>query len=181
MKNINRFRPQTQTSLGYTRLIDIKDAEKYWQDIERGMRAMVNDNQQRETIRSSISSEDPKASSDVIESMETTEQVMETDKGEKRLMETEPLDDEDVPVMERLNKRMRTVEKENHDLTKTNDKVQKITIKLPTKNNEKKTRRMVPSNRTNKTIQADWVKKYDLVECVVQLNAYNPIYDDGLV
>lgn len=181
MKNINRFRPQTQTSLGYTRLIDIKDAEKYWQDIERGMRAMVNDNQQRETIRSSISSEDPKASSDVIESMETTEQVMETDKGEKRLMETEPLDDEDVPVMERLNKRMRTVEKENHDLTKTNDKVQKITIKLPTKKNEKKTRRMVPSNRTNKTIQADWVKKYDLVECVVQLNAYNPIYDDGLV
>ena len=40
-KNINRFRPQTQTALGFTRLIDIKDAEKYWDEIERDMRAMV--------------------------------------------------------------------------------------------------------------------------------------------
>jgi len=40
-KNINRFRPQNQ-SLGVTRLIDVKDAEKYWDYIEQGMRSVSN-------------------------------------------------------------------------------------------------------------------------------------------
>ncbi len=41
-KNINRFRPQNQQSIGFTRLIDIKDAEKYWEFIEQEMRSMLN-------------------------------------------------------------------------------------------------------------------------------------------
>jgi hypothetical protein len=41
-KNINRFRPQSQQSMGLTRLIDIKDAEKHWDYIEQEMRAMLN-------------------------------------------------------------------------------------------------------------------------------------------
>lgn len=40
-KNINRFRPQNQQSLGFTRLIDIKDAEKHWDYIEQEMRSAV--------------------------------------------------------------------------------------------------------------------------------------------
>jgi hypothetical protein len=41
-KNINRFRPQNQQSLGFTRLIDIKDAEKHWNYIEQEMRSILN-------------------------------------------------------------------------------------------------------------------------------------------
>lgn len=37
-KNVNRFRPQNQQSLGLTRLIDIKDAEKHWEYIKQEMR-----------------------------------------------------------------------------------------------------------------------------------------------
>jgi hypothetical protein len=42
LKNINRFRPQNQQSLGITRLIDIKDAEKHWDSIEQEMRSILN-------------------------------------------------------------------------------------------------------------------------------------------
>lgn len=38
-KNINRFRPQNQQSLGFTRLIDMKDAEKHWDYIQQEMRS----------------------------------------------------------------------------------------------------------------------------------------------
>jgi hypothetical protein len=41
-KNINRFRPQNQQSMGLTRLIDIKDAEKHWDYIEQEMCSMFN-------------------------------------------------------------------------------------------------------------------------------------------
>jgi hypothetical protein len=41
-KNINRFRPQNQQSLGFTRLIDIKDAEKHWDYLEQEMRSILN-------------------------------------------------------------------------------------------------------------------------------------------
>ena len=40
-KNINRFRPQNQQSMGFTRLIDIKDAEKHWEYIEQEMRSLT--------------------------------------------------------------------------------------------------------------------------------------------
>ena len=94
---------------------------------------------------------------------------MVTDRGEKRAMETTDLADEDVPVMERLNKRMKTTE----------NPVRKITIQIPVQT-KKKSKRTVPSNRTNKDTQANWVKKFNLDECTVVLNQYNPIYDDGI-
>jgi hypothetical protein len=42
LKNINRFRPQNQQSMGFTRLIDVKDIEKHWEYIEQGMRSLPN-------------------------------------------------------------------------------------------------------------------------------------------
>ena len=36
-KNINRFRPQNQQSMNFTRLIDIKDVGKHWDYIRQGM------------------------------------------------------------------------------------------------------------------------------------------------
>ena len=41
-KNINRFRPQNQQSVAFTRLIDIKDAEKHWNSIEQEMHVICN-------------------------------------------------------------------------------------------------------------------------------------------
>ena len=40
-KNINRFRPQNQQSMGFTRLVDIQDAETHWDYIEQGMQAVL--------------------------------------------------------------------------------------------------------------------------------------------
>ena len=42
LKNINRFRPQNQQSMGFTRLIDVKDVEKHWDYIEKGMCSLSN-------------------------------------------------------------------------------------------------------------------------------------------
>lgn len=42
LKNINRFRPQNHHSLDLTRLVDIKDVEKHWEHIEKGMRLLPN-------------------------------------------------------------------------------------------------------------------------------------------
>jgi hypothetical protein len=42
LKNINRFRPQNQQSMGFTRLIDVKDAENHWDFIEQEMRSITN-------------------------------------------------------------------------------------------------------------------------------------------
>ena len=42
LKNINRFRPQNQQAMGFTRLIDIKDIEKHWNYIEQGMSSLSN-------------------------------------------------------------------------------------------------------------------------------------------
>jgi hypothetical protein len=39
-KNINRFRPQNQQSMSFTRLIDVKDVEKHWDFIEQGMHSL---------------------------------------------------------------------------------------------------------------------------------------------
>lgn len=41
-KNINRFRPQNQQSIGFTRLIDVKDAEKHWDFIKTEMCTALN-------------------------------------------------------------------------------------------------------------------------------------------
>ena len=40
-KNINRFRPQNQQSMGFTRLIDVQDAEAHWNYIEQGMQPIL--------------------------------------------------------------------------------------------------------------------------------------------
>lgn len=43
-KSINRFRPQNQQTIGFTRLIDIKDAEKHWEYIAHEMSLMLRGN-----------------------------------------------------------------------------------------------------------------------------------------
>ncbi|CAF0984868.1 unnamed protein product [Adineta steineri] len=198
-KNINRFRPQNQQSLGVTRLIDIQDAEKHWTYIEQEMHSIFNDNEKTniQTNTSPISNENSKASTVVVaERVENDEQPLlepsiEINKGEKRSLE-EPLDEEDIPVLERLNKRVRFAEKENNEQinetlktstcsvsngkTKTDDKLspKKRTIKI-TKRNTKK--RLLPSSRTNRQTKAKWVKKYNIEDCCIQLIQYDPVYD----
>ncbi|CAF4048121.1 unnamed protein product [Adineta steineri] len=198
-KNINRFRPQNQQSLGVTRLIDIQDAEKHWTYIEQEMHSIFNDNEKTniQTNTSPISNENSKASTVVVaERVENDEQPLlepsiEINKGEKRSLE-EPLDEEDIPVLERLNKRVRFAEKENNEQinetlktstcsvsngkTKTDDKSspKKRTIKI-TKRNTKK--RLLPSSRTNRQTRAKWVKKYNIEDCCIQLIQYDPVYD----
>jgi hypothetical protein len=188
LKNINRFRPQNQQSTGLTRLIDIQDAEKHWEYIEQEMRSISNGKfllrisplsvfclfiENEETnIRSSVSSasnENSKAST--VESVENDKQpslepLVVTNKGEKRVLD-EPFDEEDIPVLERINKRVKLAEKEN-----TNNK--KRTIKLkPIK------KRLVPSNRTNRQSQATWVRKYNIEDCCIRLNQCNPENDES--
>ncbi|CAF0984545.1 unnamed protein product [Adineta steineri] len=198
-KNINRFRPQNQQPLGVTRLIDIQDAEKHWTYIEQEMHSIFNDNEKTniQTNTSPISNENSKASTVVVaERVENDEQPLlepsiEINKGEKRSLE-EPLDEEDIPVLERLNKRVRFAEKENNEQinetlktstcsvsngkTKTDDKLspKKRTIKI-TKRNTKK--RLLPSSRTNRQTRAKWVKKYNIEDCCIQLIQYDPVYD----
>jgi hypothetical protein len=171
-KNINRFRPQNQQSVGFTRLIDIKDAEKHWEYIEQEMRSISNENEEV-NIRSSISStsnENSKAST--VERVENDEQSsskpsVETNKGEKRTLD-EIFDDEDIPVLERINKRAKLAEKENNNNEKTQ---KKRTIKLTSVKNGRK--RILPSTRTNKQTQATWVRKYNIEDCCIRLNQYD--------
>jgi hypothetical protein len=42
LKNINRFRPQSQQTMGFTRLVDVKDIEKHWDYIQQGMCSLSN-------------------------------------------------------------------------------------------------------------------------------------------
>ncbi len=42
LKNINRYRPQHQQSMGFTRLIDVKDVEKHWDSIKQEMCPLSN-------------------------------------------------------------------------------------------------------------------------------------------
>ncbi|UJR15425.1 hypothetical protein I4U23_002370 [Adineta vaga] len=211
LKNINRFRPQNQQSLGFTRLIDIKDAEKHWNFLEQEMHALFNgklifqdeflpktypviDNQEANN-RPSLStvSNDNTEASTVVERVEneeqsSTEPTLETNKGEKRPLE-EPLDEEDMPVLERINKRVRFAEKENNktladslnnsissltngktksDDNSTDKTTKKRTIKLTSAKLMRK--RPLPSNRINRESKAKWTKKFDIEDCCILLN-----------
>jgi hypothetical protein len=116
------------------------------------------------------------------------ETSVEVNKGEKRPLDV-PFDEEDVPVLERINKRIRFTEKENnerltevldnqnHDQQTTDIKQKKRTIKLSSARNSKK--RSLPSTRTNKQSKATWVTKYNIEDCCVLLDQYDPIYDTG--
>ena len=94
----------------------------------------------------------------------SSETSVEVTKGEKRPLD-EPFDEEDMPVMERINKRVRFAEKENNELsnnsnrqlsngkTKTDDQSpKKRIINLKSAKNTKK--RLLPSTRTNKQSKA---------------------------
>ena len=188
LKSINRFRPQNQQSMGFTRLIDIQDAEKHWEYIEQEMRSVTNGKPSLGTspldafclsienedlnIRSSVSSasnENSKAST--VESVEndkqpSSEPLVETNQGEKRMLD-DPFDEEDIPVLERINKRVKLAEKEN-----TTNKKRTIRLK-PIK------KRLVPSNRTNRQSQATWVRKYNIDDCCIRLNQCNPATDES--
>lgn len=40
VKNINRFRPQNQQTIGLTRLVDVKDVEEHWDYIQHEMSSL---------------------------------------------------------------------------------------------------------------------------------------------
>lgn len=136
---------------------------------------------------SSIPNENPKAGT--VERVETNEQPpsppppsepsVDANKGEKRPPD-EPFDEEDVPVLERINKRAKMAEKENNGRANglDSEKVQKKrTIKLTSLKTSRK--RILPSTRTNKESKATWVRKYSIEDCCIRLNQYDSIYDNG--
>ncbi|CAF2609426.1 unnamed protein product [Rotaria sp. Silwood2] len=224
-KNINRFRPQNQQSIGFTRLIDIKDAEKHWNFIEQEMHSTFNANEEvnsRSSI-SSVSNENLKAST--VERVDNDEQPslepsvetnndeqpslepsvetnndkqpslepsVETNKGGKRSLD-ELLDEEDTPISERINKRVRFAEKENDerlseiskdqtyqlendktiDDDQSTDKKQakQLTSAIDTR------KRRLPSSRTKKKSKAAWVRKYDIEDFCIKLNQYDAMFD----
>lgn len=145
---------------------------------------------------SSVSDEKLQAStvervdSDVQTSTETSEP---TNKSEKRPLD-EPLDDEDTPISERLNKRVRLTEKENDEhLTESSESRTQLlqnnntseadqvtdnqqTMESNSKENTRK--RRLPSHRTKKQTKAAWVRKYDIEGCYIPLDRICPI--DGV-
>ncbi|UJR31309.1 hypothetical protein I4U23_018807 [Adineta vaga] len=114
-KNINRFRPQNQQSMKFTRLIDIKDVEKHWNYIEQGMRSLIHDVGEAivlPEILSPLSDRNLKAStSDKVEdSSEKIEETSSTEvyKDEKRPLELKLQDEkQDLPILESPSKRIR--------------------------------------------------------------------------
>jgi hypothetical protein len=199
-KNINRFRPQNQQSMGFTRLIDIKDAEKYWDFIEQGMGSTTNgkkksEEKQKLIFKIFIDNEEvdkqvnltstPKEGT--VERVETDDQTLlletsvEVNKGEKRPLD-EPLDEEDIPVLERINKRVRFSEKENTEQSTNHDKTNLTDDQTSKKRSRKSSsikKRLLPSTRSNKQSKAIWVRKYNIEDCCIRLDHYNPIYDTG--
>lgn len=90
----------------------------------------------------------------------------------------EPLDDDDVPVTERLNKRIRvdenTTDKEiivsteaSLNATKSNS-IEPITTNSMLDKPKKKPKR--PRDRSNRQSIASWVKKYSIEDCCIRLD-----------
>jgi len=179
-KNINRYRPQNQQSMGFTRLIDIRDAEKYWNYLEKGM----------------LSTNLPDPSVAIARFMKSAGKRLISDDEER-------LEEEDVPVLERLNKRLRLNEKEkenNEEIPEislsalSNEPVTETTESIPTAmqvepplpevpptlettettktlpKSPKKIR--TPANQSKTKTLANWVKKYQLEDCCVCLDLY---------
>ncbi|CAF1577379.1 unnamed protein product [Adineta ricciae] len=211
-KNINRFRPQNQSSLGFTRLIDVKDAEKHWDYLEQEMRTVLNgkltlasdtavqnclviDNQQtnNHSSPSTVTNDDanPNTESERVESSEPVS-TKEANKGEKRPLE-ETLDEEDIPVLERINKRVRFAAEENHNTVTDNTRdttcslingerksddhsTDKPTEKRPIKIILPKMikKRALPSNRINRNTRATWTKRYNIEDFCILLDKCDP-------
>lgn len=102
-------------------------------------------------------------------------------------------EEEDIPISERINKRARLEEKENHEhpsemdndksssieSNKTNDDNQSTdknqnlqsTIEKPVK------KRKVPSTRTKRKSKASWISKFDIEDCCIRLDKSDFVYD----
>ncbi|CAF3571756.1 unnamed protein product [Rotaria socialis] len=182
LKNVNRFRPQNQQSIGFTRLIDIKDAEKHWTSLEKEMRSIFPNTEEihSRTSISSVSNESSKASTAERIEKDAPPSV-EVSKGEKRSID-EPLEEEDTPISERINKRIRITEKENDERLSEipNNKSSPLQIdKTSDANQATDKKRKLPSNRTNKESKAAWIRKYDIEGCCIQLNKSDVMYAIG--
>ncbi|CAF3856618.1 unnamed protein product [Adineta steineri] len=257
VKNINRFRPQNQQAMGFTRLIDIQDIEKHWDYIEQGMRSLVHNDREAivlQDISLSILDKDLKASTldKVKDNSNIVEQVtsVEVNKSEKRSLEKQ-LGPEDVSLSKSVDKRIRisrddineqskmeqsqavkTISNncnhldDNHkngnksdddgdddgddDNDKKNQRISRPPVRivrphseknnitnklqqqvnrrtslssqkatLPMKKKIKIRKRLTPRIRSTKQTLATWVQKYNIEECCICLDFYDPIYDTG--
>jgi hypothetical protein len=207
-KNINRFRPQNQQAMGFTRLIDVRDAELHWNFLEQGMNAIRTGCLQIKyvhwnlhfiyfrclaTVKADLSSAASSIAGDIsiADTLENIDDSQEssttmTSKGEKRIID-EPLDDEDMPVLERLNKRLRCTEivecKSSAETSSISSPSidnksiqskclnQEQAIKSSSKRFNKK--RTTPSNRSKRQTRAAWMKKYDIEDCCIHLEPYD--------
>ncbi|CAF4546763.1 unnamed protein product, partial [Rotaria magnacalcarata] len=132
------------------------------------------------TSISSVSNESSKASK--VERIEKdAPPSVEVNKGEKRSID-EPLEEEDIPISERINKRIRIAEKENDERLSemSNNKSSPLqSDKTSDDNQATGKKRKLPSNRTNKESKAAWVRKYDIEGCCIQLNKSDIMYAIG--
>ena len=153
-KSINRFRPQNQQSMGFTRLIDVRDADTYWDHIEQGMRSVLTNADDTSV----------KMDADKPPAVDTAVCV-------KRTLD-EPVDEEDVPVLERIHKRIRLAEKEN--AAQANEMPMKVNAAV-TKPVRVKSggKRVPPACRRKKDTVAAWTRKYNLEECCVLVDRFD--------
>ncbi|CAF0853849.1 unnamed protein product [Adineta ricciae] len=177
-KNINRFRPQNQQSMNFTRLIDIKDVGKHWDYIRQGMQLTTHSSEVAPSVpepalpapepapapvaATPLLETDTKASTsdnvgDDIEKDEETCSI-KTPKSEKRPLETKPEEDkpEELPDAERHDKRVR--------LSRDNDSPQSIpnqsTIVMATVAIEEKSSSMLVTNKDNDNRSQEDVAKH---------------------
>ncbi|CAF2999781.1 unnamed protein product [Rotaria sp. Silwood2] len=121
LKKINRFRPQNQQTISFTRLVDIQDIEIHWDYIEKGMHSLSNNDEGKKSVQENTSSsstdKDLKASiSNKIENKrkifvqeETSIEVNPSEKGSLRS------EIEDIPIVEQICKRGRISGDHNND------------------------------------------------------------------
>ncbi|CAM2704403.1 unnamed protein product [Rotaria socialis] len=97
MKKINRFRPQNQQSIGFTRLVNIQDIENHWDYIEKGMHSLSNNNDKVEFVQITP----PLPDKDLKQ-----ENSIEVNRNDKRPLESAT--EEDTHLFKRIYKRGQT-------------------------------------------------------------------------
>ncbi|CAF0857218.1 unnamed protein product [Rotaria sordida] len=125
LKKINRFRPQNQQTISFTRLVDIQDIEKHWDYIEKGMHSLSNNDEEKKIVlenTSSSSDKDLKASiANKIENKRkifVQETSIEVNRSEKRSLRSEM---EDIPIVEQICKRGRLSADDNDNTNNNNN------------------------------------------------------------
>ncbi|CAF1684873.1 unnamed protein product [Rotaria magnacalcarata] len=162
MKKINRFRPQNQQSISFTRLVDIQDIENHWDYIEKGMHSLSNNNEEIKFVQITppLLDKDLKASTaDKTESNSNSnafqqENSIEVNQNDKRPLESAT--EEDTHIFKRIYKCGQTSPNDSNEqsnllITDSTEHIDQTTQDKNDDDNKPKTPAM--SNSTVKTIR----------------------------